>query len=206
MNSEYEWNIWKNHDLVCGIDEAGRGPLAGPVVAAAVVFPRWFNAETAQLTEINDSKKLTAERRNELVPAIKSAALYWALGVVDHETIDELNILNATMKAMNQAIMALPELPDFLLIDGNRFKTSLHIPFQTVVKGDGRVLSIAAASILAKEHRDQLMKGYGIIYPAYGFERHAGYATAAHVEAIRRHGRSPIHRRSFKLRQLGEKA
>jgi ribonuclease HII len=140
-----------------------------------------------------------------LAPAIRKAAACWAVAVVEHDIIDSINILQATMLAMNDAVMSLPTIPELLLVDGNRFKTELSIPFKTIIKGDSKVFSIAAASVLAKTHRDELMVAYGELYPLYGFERHAGYATKAHVEAIRQHGRCPIHRLSFKLRQLGEK-
>ena len=140
-----------------------------------------------------------------LAPAIKKAAAFWAIAAVEHDTIDQINILQATMLAMNNAVMSLPKIPELLLVDGNRFRTDLPIPYETIVKGDAKVFSIAAASVLAKTHRDELMIAYGVQYPHYGFERHAGYATKAHVEAIRLHGRCPIHRLSFKLRQLGEK-
>jgi ribonuclease HII len=205
MITDYEWPIWQISTLVCGIDEAGRGPLAGPVVAAAVIFPRWFRPDGGALERVNDSKKLSAEQRKLLAPAIRTAAAFWAVAVIDHDIIDGINILQATMLAMNQAVASLPMMPELLLVDGNRFNTELSIPFETIVKGDAKVFSIAAASVLAKTHRDELMVAYGAQYPLYGFERHAGYATKAHVEAIRQHGRCPIHRHSFRLRQLGEK-
>jgi ribonuclease HII len=205
MNTNYEWPLWRDAKQICGIDEAGRGPLAGPVVAAAVVFPRHFRADDTVLELLNDSKQLSAGERGMLAPAIRKAAACWAVAVVEHDIIDSINILQATMLAMNEAVMSLPTIPELLLVDGNRFKTSLGIPFETIVKGDSKVFSIAAASVLAKTHRDDLMVAYGAQYPLYGFERHAGYATKAHVEAIRQHGRCPIHRLSFKLRQLGEK-
>jgi ribonuclease HII len=205
MITDYEWPLWQTAGLVCGIDEAGRGPLAGPVVAAAVMFPRWFRPDGSVLGELNDSKKLSAAEREMLSPAIKEAAVFWAVAAVEPETIDRINILQATMLAMNQAVASLPESPELLLVDGNRFRTDLPIPYETIVKGDSKVFSIAAASVLAKTHRDELMVAYGAQYPQYGFERHVGYATKSHVEAIRQHGRCPIHRRSFRLRQLGEK-
>ncbi len=205
MITDYEWPLWRDAKLICGIDEAGRGPLAGPVVAAAVIFPRFFRAGGTVLELLNDSKQLSARERTMLAPAIKKAAACWAVAEVEHDIIDRINILQATMLAMNDAVISLPTRPDLLLVDGNRFKTDLSIPYQTIVKGDSKVFSIAAASVLAKTHRDELMVAYGTQYPHYGFERHAGYATRAHVEAIRQHGRCPIHRLSFKLRQLGEK-
>jgi ribonuclease HII len=204
LTTDYEATLWHDTATICGIDEAGRGPLAGPVVAAAVVFPRYFRP-SGPLERINDSKTLAASLRNELVPAIKEAALCWALGVIDAETIDRINILQGTMLAMNQAVESLSLLPELLLVDGNRFRTSLSVPFRTIVRGDSRVFSIAAASVLAKTHRDMLMTGYDALYPEYGFGQHFGYPTALHVEAIARNGRCDIHRKSFKLRKLGEK-
>ena len=205
MITDYEWPLWQHTTLICGIDEAGRGPLAGPVVAAAVVFPRWFKPDNTLLARVNDSKKLSAAERVLLAPAIRVAAAFWAVAVVDANTIDNINILQATMLAMNQAVAALPMIPELLLVDGNRFRTEIPIPYETIVKGDSKVFSIAAASVLAKTHRDALMVACALQYPHYGFERHAGYGTKAHVEAIMQYGRCPIHRRSFKLRQLGEK-
>ena len=205
MITDYEWPLWQTTALVCGVDEAGRGPLAGPVVAAAVVFPRWFQPVGTILEMVNDSKKLSAAERELLAPAIRDTAAFWAVAAVEPETIDRINILQATMLAMNQAVASLPMIPELLLVDGNRFKTDLPIPYKTVVKGDSIVFSIAAASVLAKTHRDKLMMAYAGKYPQYGFERHVGYATKAHVEAIRQYGRCPIHRQSFRLHQLGEK-
>ena len=205
MITDYEWSIWQTAELVCGIDEAGRGPLAGPVVAAAIVFPRWFSPDGGVLEKVNDSKRLTATEREMLAPAIKNAAAFWAVATVAPETIDRINILQATMLAMNQAVASLPMIPELLLVDGNRFRADLPIPYETIVKGDTKVFSIAAASVLAKTHRDELMVAYAGEYPQYGFERHVGYGTKMHVEAILQHGRCPIHRQSFRLRQLGEK-
>ncbi len=200
----YEGKFWHKHRRVCGIDEAGRGPLAGPVVAAAVVFPRFFTPG-GQLRELHDSKTLTPKQRETLEELIRKTAEDYSIAVIDHATIDKINIGKATMLAMNSAAESLQRLPDMLLIDGNRFTPTLPIPFMTVVKGDAKVFSIAAASILAKTHRDRLMKSYSRDYPAYGFDRHFGYPTQAHIEAIKQHGRCSIHRKSFRLKQLGEK-
>jgi len=205
MNTGYEYPVWKETSLVCGIDEAGRGPLAGPVVAAAVVFPRWFSPEDGPLASLDDSKKLSPELREKLAPAIKDEALFWAVAAVGHDAIDRLNIFQATMLAMNDAVAALPVRPELLLVDGNRFRPLLPVPYETVVKGDSKVFSIAAASVLAKTFRDDLMREYGRQDPRYGFERHFGYPTGEHIRAIARHGRCPIHRKSFRLKQLGEK-
>jgi len=204
LSTEFETPLWENLSRVCGIDEAGRGTLAGPVVAAAVVFPRHFKP-TGIFEKLDDSKKLTAELREKLAPAIRESAEEWAVAVVDAEIIDRINILQATMLAMNQAVESLATTPELLLVDGNRFRPVLPIPYQTIVKGDSKVFSIAAASVLAKTRRDELMVAYAAEYPAYGFDLHFGYPTARHVEAIARHGRCAIHRKSFKLRKLGEK-
>ncbi len=204
LSTDFEQPLWESLSRVCGIDEAGRGPLAGPVVAAAVLFPRHFRP-SGILERLDDSKKLTPELRAALAPAIRQAAEACAVAVVDAETIDRLNILQATMHAMNLAIESLGATPEFLLVDGNRFRPVLPIPFETVVKGDSKVFSIAAASVLAKTHRDELMTGYAVEYPEYGFDLHFGYPTERHVEAIATHGRCAIHRKSFKLRKLGEK-
>lgn len=205
MDTDYEHTFWKETSHVCGIDEAGRGPLAGPVVAAAVIFPRWFRPERDVLAALDDSKKLSAELREKLAPAIKDAALCWAVDAVGPETIDQMNIFRATMLAMNNAVAAMPKHPELLLVDGNRFRPLLPVPYQTIVKGDSKVFSIAAASVLAKTCRDAIMKEFGLTYPQYGFERHFGYPTGEHIRAIAVHGRSPVHRNSFKVRQLGEK-
>ena len=205
MTTDYEFPLWETIKIISGIDEVGRGPLAGPVVAGAVVFPRRFRPEGSVLEKLNDSKKLSAKMRAELVPEIKRNALGWAVAAVEPETIDRINILQATMLAMNNAVESLSVRPDLLLVDGNRFKTGLGIPYTTIVKGDSMVFSIAAASVLAKTHRDELMTAYSRIWPAYGFDRHVGYGTGEHIRAIMQYGRCPIHRISFRIRQLGEK-
>ncbi len=201
---EYEDKFWIDHSKVCGIDEAGRGPLAGPVVAAAVVFPRFFKPN-GLLGKLNDSKRLTPKLRESLATAIEQSAMDFSISVIDHLTIDRMNIFQATMLAMNRATESLRTLPDFLMIDGNRFSPNLPIPYRTIVKGDAKVFSIAAASVLAKTCRDRLMREYAGNYPHYGFEKHYGYPTKAHVTAILEHGRCPLHRKSFKLKELGEK-
>jgi ribonuclease HII len=181
--------------LVAGIDEAGRGPLAGPVVAAAVILPADF-----RLPGVRDSKMVPAERRRELDRSIRSGAVSFGIGVVDSRTIDEINILNATFLAMDRAAAALGEKPGHLLVDGNRFRAgnaTAGIPWTTIIDGDALCLSIAAASILAKVHRDALMVELDARYPGFGFAKHKGYGTAGHLEAVRRLGPCDVHRRSF---------
>lgn len=172
-----------------GADEAGRGPLAGPVVAAAVILPDGFN-----LRGINDSKKLTAAKREELAQRIKADA-FWAVEFAEVEEIDRLNILHASMAAMSRAIRRLN--PEQAFIDGNRLPPDLPCPGTAVVKGDGKYACIAAASILAKTARDNALVELAAVYPEYGFERHFGYPTPEHLELLRKHGPCPVHRRSF---------
>lgn len=177
--------------LVCGIDEAGRGPLAGPVVAAAVILD-----PSRPLPGIDDSKKLSAVKRERLAPLIREQALCWAVAEASVEEIDRLNILQATLLAMQRAVAALSLRPERALVDGNRCPR-LDIPVAAIVKGDGQIASIAAASILAKTARDAGMRVLHQDYPHYGFDRHMGYPTAAHFAALKQHGPSPAHRRSF---------
>lgn len=186
--------------LEAGCDEAGRGCLAGPVVAAAVVWP-----EGIQNKRLNDSKQLSRRTREELVTEIKSTALHYAIAEVDNETIDKINILNASYLAMNKAVSQLNIKPEHLLIDGNRFCGNPDIPHSCIVKGDGKYLSIAAASVLAKVHRDELMQRLAAKFPGYGWETNAGYATKFHREAIGIQGITPLHRKSFlsSFNQLG---
>lgn len=177
--------------LVCGIDEAGRGPLAGPVVAAAVILD-----PARPIPGLNDSKKLSEKRREALAGDIREKALAWAVAEASVEEIDQLNILHATFLAMQRAVAALSVAPERAMVDGNRCP-KLPIPVEAVVKGDGKIASIAAASILAKTVRDAGMLALHAIYPQYGFDRHMGYPTAAHFAALEAHGASPVHRRSF---------
>ena len=195
----YERGLWANGvRAVAGIDEAGRGPLAGPVVAAAVIFP-----EGCFIPGVDDSKLLSVTGREELFGQIYSEAVALGVGIVDHMMIDEINILNATFRAMHQAIQQLQAIPDHLLIDGNRFVTdglpsaTAGIPYTTIVDGDALCFSIAAASILAKVTRDRIMLEYDNQFPGYGFAQHKGYGTKEHREAILNLGYCPIHRRSF---------
>ena len=183
------------HRLICGCDEAGAGPLAGPVYAAAVILP-----DDLDIPGLNDSKKLIEKKREALFPVIQEKALAWAVASVDAAEIDATDILSARMKAMQLAIDALPLQPDFALIDGNRDKgktSAITTCHRCLVKGDGLSASIAAASVLAKVSRDHWMLEMAKEYPQYHFERHKGYGTKLHYEALREHGPSPIHRRTF---------
>lgn len=187
-------------DLVeAGCDEAGRGCLAGAVYAAAVILPPDYRNDT-----LNDSKQLTEKQRYRLREVIERDALSWAVGIVSPEEIDAINILNASFLAMHRAIGNLSIRPQHLLIDGNRFKPYAGIPHTTVVKGDGKYLSIAAASVLAKTYRDDYMDGLDKTYPAYGWQKNKGYPTQAHRDAIRLYGVTPYHRKSFNLLGNGQ--
>jgi len=179
-------------DYICGIDEAGRGPLAGPVVAAACILPK-----DAEIFYLNDSKKLTEERRELLFDEIKEKAVSFGIGIVDEKDIDELNILQATFKAMRLAISSLKYTPSLVMVDGSMKIPELDLRQINIVKGDARSVSIAAASILAKVTRDRMMKEYDKLYPEYGFSKHKGYGTAEHITAIKTIGPCDIHRRSF---------
>jgi len=185
--------------VVCGVDEAGRGPLAGPVCAAAVVLPPHID-----IPGLNDSKKLTDKKRRELFPVIKEKALAYGIAIADHEEIDRINILQATFLAMERAIKQLSIKPEAALIDGNRAK-DFGIPVETVVKGDARSASIAAASILAKVTRDDMMLQMDSLYPEYSFAVHKGYGTKVHYEALAEFGPSPVHRMTFLKKFYGEK-
>jgi len=182
----------KGYRLVAGADEAGRGPLAGPVVAAAVVLPA-----DAFLQGLDDSKKLSPTRREELFPKIQTQAVVYGVAVVNPEVIDKINILQAALLAMQQAVEQLQPVPDLLLIDGNQ-KTASSIEQWAIVKGDSKSLSIAAASVLAKVTRDHIMQDYHQLYPQYEFARHKGYGTKLHRDLIAEHGPCPIHRSTFK--------
>lgn len=186
---------WFNKTAVeAGCDEAGRGCLAGPVYAGAVILPKKYRNKW-----LDDSKKLSDKDRYELRPEIEAKALAWAVGVVDHREIDEINILNASFLAMHRALDQLVLRPELLLIDGNRFKRYGEIPHECIIQGDGKFLSIAAASILAKTYRDDFMKEAAKEFPHYGWETNMGYATGFHRESIKKHGPCAIHRMSFQL-------
>ena len=185
---------YKEGVIECGCDEAGRGCLAGSVYAAAVILPPDFSNDL-----LNDSKQLTEKQRYELRPIIESSAIAWALGVVTAEEIDRINILKASILAMTRAINALSVRPEYLIIDGNRFYNTTGIPYNTIVKGDGKYMSIAAASVLAKTYRDDYMNTLAAEYPAYGWDINKGYPTKKHRAAIAENGISPYHRKTFRL-------
>lgn len=197
------WEIEKSYFeqgivTICGVDEAGRGPLAGPVCAAAVILPNGL-----EIPGLNDSKKLTDKRRRELLPIIQEQAIAYGVAFASHEEIDEINILQATFLAMERALSQLKIQPELALIDGNRQK-DFGIKVETVVKGDSRSANIAAASVLAKVTRDTYMEEMAKEYPGYGFEVHKGYGTKAHYEALRELGPCPIHRMSFLRKFYGQ--
>ena len=183
-----------NHKIEVGVDEVGRGCLAGPVVAAAVILPENFKH-----CLLNYSKKITEKKRILLESDIKENALAWAIAEVDNHKIDEINILNASFLAMHKAIDKLKVTPQFILVDGNRFKPYKSIPYECIVKGDGKFLSISAASILAKNYRDNLMRELAVKLPYYGWENNVGYPTKKHREGIKKHGITSFHRTSFRL-------
>lgn len=204
MSSVNMWEIENSlysdgYRVICGVDEAGRGPLAGPVCAAAVILPNGL-----EIPGLTDSKKLTDKKRRELFPIIKEQAVAYGIGFASHEEIDEINILQATYLAMERALAQLSVKPDIAMIDGNRAK-DFGIPVRTVVKGDSLSANIAAASVLAKVSRDDLMLELAGQYPEYGFEVHKGYGTKAHYAALRQHGASPVHRKTFLKKFYGEK-
>jgi ribonuclease HII len=191
---ELEDICWeKGFEHVAGVDEAGRGPLAGPVVAGAVILPKGL-----YIDGVNDSKKLSAKQREALYHRIFEVALSIGVGIVSHEVIDRINIYQASILAMRKAVEKLTLQPSIVLADGNSFKHE-SLRFQNVIDGDAKSMTIAAASIIAKVTRDNLMREYHVQFPEYGFDRHKGYGTRLHVDALRRHGLCPIHRRTFHI-------
>ena len=199
-----ELTMWEIEDslnlrLICGVDEAGRGPLAGPVCAAAVILP-----EHLEIPGLTDSKKLSDKKRRELFPIIQEKAVAYGIGLASEAEIDEINILQATFLAMRRALDQLSVRPEIALIDGNR-ETDFGLPVKTVVKGDSLSANIAAASVLAKVTRDNIMVQMAETYPEYGFDIHKGYGTKAHYEALRQYGPCPIHRKTFLKKFYGEK-
>jgi len=190
--TEYERKCYEQgYRLIAGVDEVGRGPLAGPVVAAAVIL-----GEGVLIPGVNDSKKLSEQKREYLYGEIKSKALCCSIGIVDEKVIDDINILNATCLAMKKALEGLSHKPEYILLDAVTLK-DVDIPQKGIIKGDSLSLSIAAASIIAKVERDRLVSAYDEIYPNFNFSKHKGYGTSEHIECIRKYGLLPIHRRSF---------
>jgi len=195
---EAEKRLWnEGYEFIAGVDEAGRGPLAGPVYAAAVILPK-----DIRLDGINDSKKLTPKKRDELFDEIIEKAVAYSVCAIDEKVIDEINILNATHLAMNKAVLNLKTKPQYVIIDGNSIK-GMELPHETIVKGDAKSISIAAASILAKVSRDRYITKMAETYPEYHFEKHKGYGTKEHTDAILQYGACPIHRRTFLKKLLG---
>lgn len=184
----------EENKVICGIDEAGRGCIAGPVVAAAVILPDDFSHPL-----LNDSKKLSEEQRNLLRPLIESAAIAFGVGIVDNQIVDEINILQATYRAMHLATDRLKVLPDLLLIDGNRFRPYKNIAHKTIIKGDGKYMQIAAASVLAKTYRDEIMERLHLEFPAYNWQKNKGYPTLAHRAVVKEQGSCRYHRQTFQL-------
>lgn len=191
---EIEEKIYNSKEVkyICGIDEAGRGPLAGPVVIAAVIMPR-----NSMIEGVNDSKKVSEKKREKLYEEITSSSIAWAVGIIDQNEIDDINILNATKKGLTQALTELEQGPDIILVDALTKIDTLGIPYESIIKGDAKSYSIAAASIVAKVTRDRIMRQWDEIYPQYGFEKHKGYGTAMHINAIKEYGPCPLHRKSF---------
>ncbi len=189
---EIEHKLWtEGNELIAGVDEAGRGPLAGPVVAAAVIFPKEIFIE-----DVDDSKKVSAKKRELLFDLIMGKAISVGIGIIDHNTIDEINILKSAMLAMRNALNNLRVKPDYVIVDGNSFKHE-NLPFQNIIGGDSKSFTIASASIIAKVTRDKIMSEYDNEFPQYGFSKHKGYGTKRHIEAIRKYGLCAIHRKSF---------
>ena len=191
---EGELKLYKdnNFEYICGIDEAGRGPLAGPVVVGAVVLPK-----DSFIEGVNDSKKLSEKKREKIFDIITEEAICYSVGIVDEKTIDEINILNATKLGVKRALEALKTKPDLLMLDALNNLDTLGIPYMSIIKGDAKNYSIAAASIIAKVTRDMIMREWDDVYPIYGFAKHKGYGTAEHIRIIKENGPCPIHRQSF---------
>ena len=179
-------------ETICGIDEAGRGPLAGPVVVAAVIMPK-----DSMIEGVNDSKKVSEKKRELLYEQIINEAISYSVGIINQKEIDEINILNATKKGLTTAIKGLKVKPQRIIVDALEHIDTCSIPYTSIIKGDAKCYSIAAASIIAKVTRDRIMREWANVYPEYGFEKHKGYGTAAHISAIKEHGLTPLHRLSF---------
>lgn len=187
-------NSLYNEDIkyICGIDEAGRGPLAGPVVVASVIMPK-----DSMIEGVNDSKKVSEKKRERLYEEIINNAISWGVGIIDEKRIDEINILNATKEGLTTSLLKLSQKPDLILVDALKDINTLGIKYQSIIKGDAKCYSIAAASIIAKVTRDRIMRNWDEVYPQYGFAGHKGYGTAAHMAAIRKNGPCELHRKSF---------
>lgn len=182
----------KGFQYICGIDEAGRGPLAGPVVVASVIMPA-----DSMIEGVNDSKKISEKKRENIYEQILEEAISYGVAIIGQDEIDEINILNATKKGLTVSLQELTQKPDLILVDALNGIDTMGIPYDSIIKGDAKCYSIAAASIIAKVTRDRIMREWDKIYPEYGFEKHKGYGTAAHIAAIKENGLCPIHRRSF---------
>ena len=182
----------KGFKTICGIDEAGRGPLAGPVVIASVIMPA-----NSMIEGVNDSKKISEKKREKIYDQILEEAVSYGIAIIGQDEIDEINILNATKKGLTVSLQELTEKPDLIVVDALNGIDTMGIPYESIIKGDAKCYSIAAASILAKVTRDRIMREWDKVYPEYGFEKHKGYGTSAHIAAIKEHGLCPIHRRSF---------
>jgi ribonuclease HII len=205
MNLDEEKKIFEQgYEIIGALDEAGRGPLAGPVVAACVIFKANFSINN-DLKTVNDSKKLTAKKREELFEFIKESFIEVGVGICDHQTIDRINILQATFLAMKKAIGSIKNKPDFLMIDGSIKLPNCSTPQQAYIKGDEKIFAIAAASIIAKVTRDGIMREMDKLYPNYGFVKHKGYGTKFHIEKLKQYGPCPIHRLSFNKVKDGSK-
>ena len=182
----------EGYNYICGIDEAGRGPLAGPVVVAAVIMPK-----DSMIEGVNDSKKVSEKKREKLYELIIEEAISYSVGIVDQNEIDRINILNATKAGLTEAVRTLKVKPELILVDALTNIDTCGVPYQSIIKGDAKSYSIAAASIIAKVARDRIMREWDKVYPQYGFEKHKGYGTAAHISAIKENGLCPLHRLSF---------
>ena len=191
---QIEEEIYNKEDVkyICGIDEAGRGPLAGPEVVASVIMPK-----DSIIEGVNDSKKVSEKKREKLYEEITNTAIAWGVGIIDQREIDEINILNATKKGLTNSLKELEIKPDLILVDALTNIDTLGIPYRSIIKGDAKSYSIAAASIIAKVTRDRIMRQWDELYPEYGFEKHKGYGTKMHTDAIKEYGPCPLHRKSF---------
>ena len=182
----------KGYKYICGIDEAGRGPLAGPVVVASVIMP-----ENSMIEGVNDSKKVSEKKREKLYDLILEEAISYGVGIIGQDEIDEINILNATKKGLTTSLKELTQKPDLIIVDALTHIDTLGIPYESIIKGDAKCYSISAASIIAKVTRDRIMREWDKIYPQYGFAQHKGYGTSAHINAIKEYGPCPLHRKTF---------